>query len=55
MKRKDLEDLIGEDMEDMGLIEHIEERECEDCGHLLEDNNKRSLCLKCQQKQLGVL
>lgn len=31
MKRNDLEELVGESMEDMGLVEHIEERECEFC------------------------
>ena len=38
MKRKDLEDLVGESMEDMGLVGAVEERECECCGHLIEDD-----------------
>lgn len=51
MNRNDLEKLVGETMEDMGLEEHVEERECDDCGNLLEDHITRSLCLKCQQTQ----
>ena len=47
MNRKDLEDLVGESMEDMGLVEHIEEHGCECCGELLE-NNDRTMCVRCQ-------
>jgi len=53
MRRKDIENLVGESMEDMGLIEQIESRECEDCGKLLEDDNTRSICLNCYMKQLN--
>lgn len=48
MKQEDIEALTGESMEDMGLQEHIEERECE-CGHLIEDGNQGTLCLKCRE------
>jgi len=55
MKKENIENLVGESMEDMGLEEQIKERECEDCGHILEDDNTRSICLSCQQKQLNHL
>ncbi len=55
MKKKDIEALVGESMEDMGLDEHIDERECEDCGHILEDHITRSICLECQLKQLNQM
>lgn len=32
MDRDELESLVGETMEDMGLVEHVEELECE-CLH----------------------
>lgn len=34
MDRNELESLVGESMEDMGLIENVEERECSECGCL---------------------
>lgn len=51
MKRKDVEKMVGESMDDMGLVEHFDERECEGCGHLLEDHMTQPLCLNCQLKQ----
>jgi len=50
MTRKEIEDLVGEDMEDMGLIEHFDERECECCGKLLDEDNHSSMCLICRDK-----
>lgn len=55
MEKKDIENLVGESMEDMGLEGHFEERECEDCGRTLEEHITRSLCLGCQQRQLNQL
>jgi len=49
MNREDIESLIGENMEDMGLVEHIEEKECS-CGELLEDDNKSAICYHCQKE-----
>jgi len=50
--RKELENLVGESMEDMGLIETVEERECSECGCLLEDDNRGLVCRSCQRKEL---
>ena len=48
MKREELENLVGESMEDMGLVEHVEERECECCGHLIEDDSRSgTFCVQC--------
>ncbi len=55
MNKEDVEKLVGESMEDMGLSENIEERECEDCGRLIEDDSNRSLCISCQLKQLNQI
>ena len=43
MKRKDFEELCGEDMEDMGLTEHF----CEYCGDPLDDDDEESCCSAC--------
>ena len=48
MKKKDIENLVGESMEDMGLEEHIDERECMDCGCLIEDGNPGMVCWRCE-------
>ena len=47
MKREDLEELIGETMEDMGLEELIEKHECQCCGKIFDDN-KGMLCERCR-------
>jgi predicted Zn-ribbon and HTH transcriptional regulator len=51
MKKEDIEHLMGESMEDMGLNELVESRECEDCGHLLDDDNRGTLCPKCKKER----
>ena len=48
MEREDIEGLVGESMEDMGLVEQVESRECECCGHLIEeDSNSFCFCIRC--------
>lgn len=47
MKTEDIENLVGEKMEDMGLIEQFENRECEDCFKLIEEDSTRSICGEC--------
>lgn len=51
MNKKDIENLIGESMEDMGLDEHCEEKECINCGCLIEDGNRGLICYSCQHKE----
>jgi len=52
--RNELESLVGESMEDMGLVENVEERECSECGRLLEDCNRGLVCYACQRKELSM-
>lgn len=50
-----MEELVGESMEDMGLVENVEEYECEDCGRLIEDymKGKSTVCGRCRSKYDG--
>jgi len=45
MKRSELEDLIGESFEDIGLEEMLEELECEHCGELVDEST--GICTHC--------
>jgi len=47
MTKKELEELAGETMEDMGLEAHV--RECLDCDNLIEDLNLGMVCWQCQK------
>ena len=55
MNRKDLENLVGESMEDMGLVEACEENECMDCGNIIEDGPdwiNKNLCKGCWKRSV---
>jgi len=55
MNKNDIEDLIGESLEDMGLEGAVEEYECEDCGRLIEDSwkGRSTVCGECRKNYDG--
>ena len=46
-RHRPIDSRLGESMEDMGLESHIEERECEDCFNLIDEDSTISICNKC--------
>jgi len=47
MDRKELEELVGESMEDMGLEEHVEQQTCGRCGKIVDKLYSDFLCFEC--------
>jgi len=58
MKRKDIENLVGEDMEDMGLSEHFDDegnvlKTCTECGITLPPDYRYGDCEMCLGRRYG--